>query len=428
MPGRKLTAVIREHDLETTVTTPQAPEAESSEAPKKARPRRAAAPATPLALPPVPPTVGPARARFRHWGVLAAFLLMVPGPVAIAAWYLNARAVDQFASTVGFSVRSEETQSLGPILGGLGQIAGPNTTDAEVLYRFILSQEMVAAIDARLDLRAVFSRHHAQDPVFGLDPSGTIEDLTDYWPRMVRVAYDASTGLIEIEVRAFSADEARGVALAVFDESRQRINDISAIAREDATRYAREDLAHALERLKSAREAVTAFRSRTLIVDPTADLQGQMSILTSLQAQLAEALIQRDLLRDVTRESDPRIVQAEARIAVIRARIDAERARFGPGGEGPGGEDYATLVAEFERLAVEREFAEQAYVAALAALDTALAQAQRISRYLAPHITPTLAERPRYPDRPLLMALVALFGFLAWAIVTLVYYSIRDRR
>ena len=165
---------------------------------------------------------------------------------------------------------------------------------------------------------------------------------------------------------------------------------------------------------------MSAFRSRTLIVDPTADLQGQMSILTSLQAQLAEALIQRDLLRDVTRESDPRVVQAETRIAVIRARIDA--------GEGPGGEDYATLVAEYERLAVEREFAEQAYVAALAALDTALAQAQRTSRYLAPHITPTLAERPRYPDRLILVALATFFGFLVWAVATLVYYSIRDRR
>jgi capsular polysaccharide transport system permease protein len=376
----------------------------------------------------VPPVVGPARPRTRHWGVLASFLLLVLGPLAISAWYLNARAVDQFASTVGFSVRSEETQSLGPILGGLGQIAGPNTTDAEVLYRFILSQEMVATVDARLDLRALYSRHRVRDPVFGLDPSGTIEDLTDYWPRMVRVAYDSATGLIEIEVRAFTAEEARSVALAVFDESRRRINEISAIAREDATRYARDELAHALERLKSAREAVTAFRSRTLIVDPTADLQGQMSILTSLQAQLAEALIQRDLLRDVTRESDPRVVQAETRIAVIRARIDAERARFGPGGEGPGGEDYATLVAEYERLAVEREFAEQAYVAALAALDTALAQAQRTSRYLAPHITPTLAERPRYPDRLILVALATFFGFLVWAVATLIYYSIRDRR
>ncbi len=58
-----------------------------------------------------------------------------------------------------------------------------------------------------------------------------------------------------------------------------------------------EDLDLALERLKAAREALTAFRLANQIVDPNADIQGQMGLLNTLQAQQAEALIEFDLLR-----------------------------------------------------------------------------------------------------------------------------------
>ncbi len=57
-----------------------------------------------------------------------------------------------------------------------------------------------------------------------------------------------------------------------------------------------------VERLKEAREAVTLFRNRNQIVDPAADLQSQMGILTSLQAELATTLIDLDILRQTTRE------------------------------------------------------------------------------------------------------------------------------
>ena len=78
-------------------------------------------------------------------------------------------------------------------------------------------------------------------------------------------------------------------------------------------------------------------------------------------------------------------------------------------------------------IGVEREFAETAYTAALAAYDAAQAEAERQSRYLATYIRPTLAERSQFPQREMLIGIVALFGFLAWAISSLVYYSLRDR-
>ena len=377
------------------------------------------------------PVAGSARPRTRHRAIAASFLVLVLGPLGASAWYLWERAADQYASHVAFSVSREDSSSISSMLGnfgGLAQIGGGSASDSEILYQYLQSQDLVARLDASVDLRGLYSRHHETDPLFSFDPSGSIEDLVDYWNRVLHIAYDDGTGIIELRVNAFAPDEAQAVAEQVLEESRILINDLSAIARADATRYAREELDTAVDRLKTAREAITAYRLETRLIDPVADIQSQMGVLAGLQQELANALVELDLLRGSAGSGDPRIITAEQRVAAIDARIADERDKFGAGGQGPDGADYATIMAEFERLTVDQLFAEETYRLALASYDAALAEAQRTSRYIAAHVQPTLAESARYPEREKTLALIGLFLVLAWALGVLMFYSLRDRR
>lgn len=375
------------------------------------------------------PPVSKARLRWRHVLLVLSFLIFVVLPAGLTAAYLWGRANDQYASTVGFSVRREEGGSAIELLGGLTQMSGMSSSDTDILYEFLQSQRLVIDLDAQLDLRAIWSKAE-NDPYYVFD-GDSVEDLVEYWNRMVQVAYDKSSGLIEVRVLAFDPDDAHRVAQALFDESARMINELSAIAREDSIRYARDDLDEALERLKAARQAITEFRNRNQLVDPKIDLQNQGGLLGTLQAQLAAALIEQDLLRDATRPDDPRIAQAQRRVEVIEARIAAERGKMGLTGAGEDGSEsnaFASLVGEYERLAVDQEFAERTYLATLAAYDAALAEARRKSRYLAAYAQPTRAEASRFPERWTLQALVTLFLFLAWTITILVAYALKDRR
>lgn len=351
---------------------------------------------------------------------------MVLGPIAASIWYLYWVAADQYASRVGFSVRSEDVASPTELLGGITSLSSGGSKDTDVLYEFIQSQQLVSQINDKINLKALYSKPE-EDPVFAFDPDGSIEDLLSYWERMVKVYYDAGTGLIEIRANAFTADDAQMIAQEIFTSSSDLINELSAIARSDSTRYAQEELDKAQDQLRTARQAMTRFRNETQIVDPTADVQGQMGLLTTLQAQLAEALIEFDLLSEVTRQSDPRIEQTERKIEVIRKRIDEERRKFGIG-DTNNADAFSNLLGQFEALAVDREFAEQSYLAARAAYDTAAAEARRQSRYLAAYVKPTLAETPEFPRRELLVAIIAMFSFMGWAILVLIAYSIKDRR
>ncbi|WP_254684167.1 sugar transporter [Phaeobacter inhibens] len=383
-----------------------------------------------IAETPAYPVARPAHMKTRHRGLIASFVALVLLPLMAVILYLFVIAEDQYASKAGFIVRSQESAGANELLGGLASFAGKSTaSDSDILFEFIQSQEMAEKVDARVDLRQHYSQAWPKDWVFSIWPEATLEELVWYWHRVVRISYDGGSGLTEVRVTAYDREFAQSVSRAIVEESQTRINALNEQARADAMRYAKADLDEALERLKAARLSLTQFRTRTRIVDPEADIQGRMGVMNNLQQQLAEALIELDLLRASVSPSDPRIKKAQQHIDVIRDRINIERQTFTSNNTDTGGvgEDYPSLISEFERLTVDLEYAEESYRAALTAFEVARDDAARQSRYLATYITPTLAEEAEYPRRYILSALTGLFLLLAWAIGVLIYYSIRDR-
>ena len=376
----------------------------------------------------VAPVAARATVKRRHRAIVFSFLLLVIFPTVASGWYLWNRAVDQYVSRLGFTVRREEALSTGDVLGRLSNISSASSSDSDILYAFIQSQELVRSIDRKLDLRGMYSAPYEQDPIFALKPDSSIEELLSHWRRVVQIAYAPGTGLLELQVKAFEPEDARNIAQEIFSESSVMINRLSDIARVDATKFAHEELEGAVLQLQEARQGMTSFRARTQIVDPAADIQLQMGLLNILQQQLGEELINYDLLIQGSSTTDPRVKQSEQRIAATRDRIRQERDKFGTSRATPDGQDYATVIAEFEKLSVNLEFAQRKYTTALTNLDAAQADAQRKSRYLADFVSPTLAESPEYPQRYLMLALAALLVTVGWGILMLIYYALRDRR
>ena len=179
--------------------------------------------------------------------------------------------------------------------------------------------------------------------------------------------------------------------------------------------------------MKEARQEITTFRNLKQIVDPSADIQGQLGLLNSMQQRLADQYIELDLLEGVTRQNDPRIEQAQRRIKVIEERIKEERKKFGLGAEGVD-QAFANVMGDFEALIVDREFAEASYLSAQAIFDRALADSNRQSRYLAAYLGPTTAEASKFPKRGILAFIVMSILLLTWAVGVLITYSIWDRR
>ncbi|SFQ48781.1 capsular polysaccharide transport system permease protein [Roseivivax halotolerans] len=388
---------------------------------------------------PAPRIMSPKTSTPRRFPRMAALglsaALMIALPVLLASSYLWNRAAPRFLSETGFSVRTEEANSAVELLGGMADLSTASSSDTDILHDFITSPDLVARVDKALDLRRLWAGPGADwsdpdsDPVFAFAGPGDIETLTRYWNRRVRVDRLAGTGLLSLTVEAFSPAEAQAVANAIVAESSDLINRLSALAREDRIGQARAERDRAKAQLVAARVALTRFRNETQIVDPVTALAVRMGVMTSLQEQLADALIEVDLLRQSAPDARFRIEAAQGRVAVIAARISEEQARLGAGANGLGTDPaFADLMGMFETLATDLRFAEENYTLARANLEAALAEADRRDRYLALHIAPTLPEAALRPARWETLALIASGLGLIWSLLAMVVAALRDRR
>lgn len=376
---------------------------------------------------------GPVRFRARNWLMLLSFLFLVVVPSAAGIFYLYERAADQYHSTVGFSVHSEDGGSALDGFGGLltaGNSAG--ASDSDILYEFIRSQQLVEEIDRDLDLSTIFNKPQ-RDPIFTLGENPTIEELHFYWTWMVSLAYDSGTGIIEVEARAFTDEDAHAIAQAVVKRSTDLINDLSREARQDAIRFAAQDLDEAETRLRDVRRQIRSFRDTQQQIDPTADIEQLMGVVRALEGQLANMLIDRDVLIKQVGPDDSRVRVLDRRLDATQRQIELEKSKVGLGSgtqdQGAGsGSGLAGTVGDYEELVMDREFAEQAYVAVLAAYTEARAEARRKHRYLATHVGPTYPQEPLYPRRWLLSIALIFVLVVGWLVTVLVVFNVRQGR
>ena len=364
--------------------------------------------------------------RPRHWWLFALFVLIVVLPAGGYGWYLFTAAADQYESNAGFSSRTEQAPSPFDVLGVIAGGSNSSSSDMDIVFQFIRSQELLGRVDAKLNLRKIFSKP-SHDPLMRFAPDGSTEDLLAYWQRMVVPDFDRATGLMTLTVWAFDPKDAQDIAIEVLAQSTAIINDLSKTAQADTSRYSQESLAKSEKRMAAAQQSLTDFRVANGILDPAQQVSGTAQVVNTLVQQLATAQIDLDLLSGTVPKDDPRLGQLNRRIAVIENRIAAEQAKVG-GLPDAGAPNYAKLVTDYQNLMMEQDFSQKAYLAALGAYDQAINDAQHQTRYLATYLQPTLAQTSTAPQRPLQIVLTALVGLLAWSIGVMIYYALRDRR
>lgn len=368
-----------------------------------------------------------------HFGtfVKLSLLLTVVLPTVLTILFFAFVASEQFATQSQFAVRGPTTSAPAPDFGSL-LTGAPSATDVVASDSFILvdyihSKEMVEILVAEANFLEVYSRESV-DAYYRLDPQSSIEDLVDYWQLMSRVEYDVETGIISMVVRAFRPNDAEAITSKVIEKSEQLVNDLSVRSREDGVRAAEREVEIAEERFSTARQDVAAFRGTEREIDPTATATTQQTVVGVLQGELAEQEARLTRYRLTMPPTAPLVREAQSQIAALRAQIASERDSVAE--SDTLGRDQPALterLSQYEELVAEREFAQQAYISALASLEAARVEALKQQRYLAVFVRGTAPESSTYPDavRWTLILFGALFSI--WGISILVAAALRDR-
>lgn len=360
--------------------------------------------------------------RLRRIGVL--FIAVVVLPVAGATAYFGFIASDIYVSESRFVVRGQQQQSASGLLGNfVGAIGTTRAQDeAYTIHDFILSRDALRRLDKQLGLRKSFSDENIDvlSRFPGLDWDDSFEGLYKYYPRRVAVTYESASSIMTLRVSAFTPEDARRVNEELLSMSEHLVNQLNQRALADSIRFATSVVAETEAKAKSAALALSNFRNQQSVFDPERQSTLQLQGIAKLQEELIATKTQLAQIRSVS-ANNPQIPVLARRLTALQGEIDAEMRKVAGGNT-----SLTTQASEYERLALERAFAEKQLASALASLELARNEAQRKQLYLERIVQPNLPDYAIEPRRIRSIVVVLVLGLVAWGILGLLIASVRE--
>jgi len=352
------------------------------------------------------------------------FLLTVLIPTLLAAIYFGLVASDVYISESRFVVRSpqrQQTTGLSALLQGGGFSRSQDDTYA--VHDFMLSRDALKQLQDHLHIRDLFTRSGIDFVNRFPGPErwdDSFEALYRHYLRHVSVEYDSSSSITVLFVRAYTAEDADKMNEALLEMGEQLVNNMNTRSRQDLIQSAQQEVKAAEERAKTAAVALSSYRSDRSVFDPERQSAIQLQSVARLREELLTAEAQLAQVRMVS-PTNPQISSLEARVQGLRAAIADENARV-LGREG----GLSAKSPAYERLVLERTFADRQLGAALTSLDNAHNEAARKQLYLERLVQPNRPDKALEPRRLRSVAAVLLVGLMLWGVVSLVLVSVRE--
>ena len=361
----------------------------------------------------------------RFSGINRLFLMTVAAPTVLATLYFGLMASDVYVSESRIVVRSPDRQvatGLGALLKGAGFSRAQD--DSYTVRDYVLSRDALKEIDDTLSVGKSFASDSVDrvSRFGGLDFDTSFEALHRYYQKKVDIQQDSASSITTLTVRAYTAQDAQSINQKLLELSEGLVNRLNERGRQDLISSAASEVAEAEAKSKSAALALSTYRNAKGVVDPERQATVQLQQVAKLQDELIATKTQLAQLKAFTPQN-PQIQALQTRASTLQAEMAAETTKV------TGGElSLANKAAEYQRLALEREFADKQLASALASLEQARSEAQRKQVYIERIAQPSLPDVALEPRR--LRSILATFvlGLVAWGILSMLLAGVREHQ
>ncbi|MBV5328876.1 MAG: hypothetical protein JZU65_14810 [Chlorobium sp.] len=355
------------------------------------------------------------------------FLLTVVLPTVLSILYFGIIKSDVYVSESRFVVRSPERPvqtGLGAIIQGAGFARALDDTYS--VHDYMLSRDALYSVNRSFDLRQAFSRKEA-DLFSRFNPLGidnSFEALFLYYQHRVEINLNVSSSISTLRTRAFTATDSRELNELLLRRAEELINKLNERGRNDLIRYAQQEVNVAQQQLRKTALALSLFRNKNGVFDPVGQSALQLQQVAKLQDELIATKTQLAQVTAFTPES-PQIPVLQQRVGAIQSEIDAETSKIT--GKSTGTDPSLTSKAvEYERLSLDRSFAEKQLAAAMASLEQARNEAQRKQLYLERIVQPNKPDIAIEPQRIRAILTTLAVGVVVWGILSMLFAGIRE--
>jgi capsular polysaccharide transport system permease protein len=358
----------------------------------------------------------------KHYRLL---ILTVVLPTLISGIYFGFLAADVYISESRFVVRSPEraaSSPLGLLLKGAG--FSRSQDDSYTVYDYILSRDALTVLEKEFQLSKAFSEPKwdiwARFP--GIDWDDSFEALFRYYKQRVVVDLDSVSSISTLRTSAFRPDDAVRMNEKLLVLSEDLINRLNERGRQDMIRFATSEVSVAEKKAKAAALALSAYRNQKSVIDPERQSTIQLQQIAKLQDELIATEGQLTQLQTFVK-GNPQIPSLQKRVQTLRREIAAETNRVAGGDR-----SLANKAAEYQRLALEREFSDKQLGSALASLEQARNDAQRKQLYLERIVQPSKPDTALQPRRVRGVAATLVLGLIAWGVLTMLIAGVREHQ
>ncbi|WP_375457561.1 lipopolysaccharide biosynthesis protein [uncultured Enterovirga sp.] len=347
---------------------------------------------------------------------VVSFLALVAIPTLASLVYFSFLASDQYVAEARFAVRSGVTAGLDAFTALTGVPSVQIIQDTQVVTNYVESRALLDDLSGKLDLKAIYARPEA-DYFARLDPEEPIEKIVKYWKKMSYSSIHMPGGIVELQVRAFTPEEAVKVVDAVVAASEKLVNDMNERSRRDAVEQADRELRLAAQRLAAVRAELEIVRNQEGLLDASTEASKAGTVIGNVRTRLLEMQQQYDSVKGTVSPDAPQMRNLRLQIQAAERQLEqlqAELTRSKTAVEGP------TLSASMTRLSaanLERQIAESQYGGATAALERARAASLSKQIYLTSFVRPVAAEEARYPRRAWNIGVTFAVGLVSWLIL-----------
>ena len=353
------------------------------------------------------------------------FVLIVVLPTLGAAIYFGVIASDVYTSESRFLVRSPQKPVSEGLVGELLQTSGISHSqdDTYSVRDYILSRDALKELDDKLGLRKVFSNRNIDSigrftGILGWGES--FEQFYRYYGKHVSVDYDPVSSISVLTVNAYSPEDAYAINSLLIDISERLVNTLNDRSRRDLISFADNEVKLASDKAKEASLALLSYRSSQSVFEPDKQAALQLEGVAKIQQELVSTEAELAQIKKLSPDN-PQIRSLNSRADSLRAAISSEASKV----TGPHG-SFSARAPNFERLALDVEFADKQLGIALAELESARSEAQQKQLYLERLVQPNRPDKAMSPRRVRSVFTVLLISLIAWAVASLLVASVRE--
>jgi capsular polysaccharide transport system permease protein len=353
------------------------------------------------------------------------FMATVFLPTLIGGVYYAFVVSDVYISESRFVIRSPQRQQtssvIGAIFSGTGFIRSQD--DAFSVQDYVLSRDALRELNDKLAVKKAFSDTKidfiARFP--GLLKEDSFESLHEYYLKQITVNHKSASSIIELKVRAFTADQAHAINESLLMQSERLVNQINDRGRVDSIKFAQAEVGEAERKAKEAALALATYRNQRAVFDPERQSALQLQQVSKLQDELISAKMQLGQIRGLTPDN-PQIPVLQKRVQALTQEIAAEMSKI----SGGGGNSFSNKAADFERLSLERAFADRQLASSMSSLENAKNESRRKAIYLERIVEPNKPDVSQEPRRLRNTAAILMLGLVVYGILSILLAGVKE--